>query len=207
MYDNAYDQSDSADLESEGRVMSNVINMGGGYANLQEKTISAAQTEQSVTPPSGVDGFSKVTVKAAPLQTKGVVPSYTQQRVTADVDYYGLGAVVVGALTGEKAIVKSAATPYTTQSFKVANDVGIDNVTSVTIYHNSAATGTVEGTVLETYNVGTNAGVELLISSAGPTVQSPTLPMVAADNKYVSLFFSGAVFSLSGSYTVIITGT
>lgn len=187
--------------------MANVINMGGGYANLQGKTVSAAQTEQSIAPPSGVDGFSKVTVKAAPLQTKGVVPSYTQQRITADANYYGLDAVVVGALTGEKAIVKSAATPYTTQSFKIANDVGIGNVTSVAIYHNSAATGTVEGTVLETYNIGANAGVELQISSAGPTVQSPTPPVVTVDNEYVSLFFSGVAFSLSGAYTVIVTGT
>lgn len=207
MYDKAYDQSDSADLESEGRVMSNVINMGGGYANLQEKTVSAAQTEQSIAPPSGVDGFSKVTVKAAPLQTKGVVPSYTQQRITADANYYGLDAVVVGALTGEKAIVESAATPYTTQNFKIANDVGIGNVTSVAIYHNSTAAGTVEGTVLEAYNVGANVGVELLMSSAGLTAQSPTIPVITVDDEYVSLFFGGAVFSLSGAYTVIVTGT
>lgn len=65
MYDNAYNQSDSADLESEGRVMSNVINMGGSGANLQSKSINPSKVPYTAKPDTDYDGFSMVTFEKA----------------------------------------------------------------------------------------------------------------------------------------------
>ena len=207
MYDKAYDQSDSADLESEGRVMSNVINMGGSGANLQEKTVSAAQTEQSVTPPSGVDGFSKVTVKAAPLQTKGVVPSYTQQRVTADAAYYGLEAVVVGALTGEKANRQESLYPETMMYIKVPNTAGLTNVTGVAMQHNDPTTLTSLKTISLMYVPAASTGVEIAWDGTNATVQYRNAPTISFGSDYIAISFTGVTLDTGNTYKVIVTGT
>lgn len=95
MYNNTYNQSDSADLESEGRVMSNVINMSGGAADLQSKTVNPSTSQQVVRPDTGKDGLSQVTVNAMKLQSKTVSPSTSQQTVKPDSSYNGLSQVTV----------------------------------------------------------------------------------------------------------------
>lgn len=95
MCDNAYNQSDSADLESEGRVMSNVINMSGGAADLQSKTVNPSTSQQVVRPDTGKDGLSQVTVNAMKLQSRTVSPSTSQQTVKPDSSYNGLSQVTV----------------------------------------------------------------------------------------------------------------
>ena len=91
MYDKAYDQSDSADLESEGRVMSNVINMGGSGANVQSKTVKSTATQQTITPPAGVDGFNPVIVQAVEpgakvIYAEAVTPTSTTQMVVPNTE-------------------------------------------------------------------------------------------------------------------------
>lgn len=71
----------------------------GGPINLQAKTASAATTAQNITPDSGYDGLSKVTINAATKQNKTVAPSTSQQTVSPDSGYYGLNAVTVSAVT------------------------------------------------------------------------------------------------------------
>lgn len=44
--------------------MANVINMVGGGANIQSKTVKSSDVKQTITPPDGVDGFSPVIVEA-----------------------------------------------------------------------------------------------------------------------------------------------
>lgn len=187
--------------------MANVINMGGGYANLQEKTVSAAQTEQSVTPPSGVDGFSKVTVKAAPLQTKGVVPSYTQQRITADEDYYGLEAVVVGALTGEMANRQESLYPETMMYIKVPNTAGITNVTGIVLRHNDPSEVSGLATIALVYIPATSVGLEISWDKTNTYVQYRDVPVVVCNSDYIQISFTGVTLDTGHTYGVIVTGT
>lgn len=99
MCDNAYNQSDSADLESEGRVMSNVINMSGGAADLQSKTVNPSTSQQVVRPDTGKDGLSQVTVNAMKLQNKSITPSTLPVSYFPDSGYDGLSKLTVGKPT------------------------------------------------------------------------------------------------------------
>lgn len=113
MYDNAYNQSDSTDLESEGRVMSNVINMSGGAADLQSKTVNPSTSQQVVRPDTGKDGLSQVTVTPIKLQSKTVSPSTSQQIIRSDSSYNGLSQVTVnGAALQSKTVTPSSSTQY-----------------------------------------------------------------------------------------------
>ena len=95
MCDNAYNQSDSADLESEGRVMSNVINMSGGAADLQSKTVNPSTSQQVVRPDTGKDGLSQVTVNAMKLQSKSDTPASLPTTYSPSSGNDGLSYVTV----------------------------------------------------------------------------------------------------------------
>jgi len=68
---------------------------------------SITGTEQIINPPSGVTGFSKVTVNPINLQDKTVVPNENIQEVTADTGYSGLNKVTVNKIETEQKTVKS----------------------------------------------------------------------------------------------------
>lgn len=68
---------------------------GGGAPKLQSKTVAPAKTAVSVTPDTGYDGLSKVTVNAVKTQAKSVTPGASQQTVTPDSAYMGLSSVTV----------------------------------------------------------------------------------------------------------------
>ena len=79
--------------------MANVINMGGSGANIKSKTVKSSQTQQTITPPNGVDGFNPVIVSPFTLQSKTVTPSTSQQVVRPDTGKDGLSQVTVAGDT------------------------------------------------------------------------------------------------------------
>ena len=84
-----YDVTDKASAE---------VNVSGGSATLQTKSVTPTASQQVVAPDNGYDGLSSVTVSAAPIQSsKTVTPGASQQTVQPDSGYLGLAQVIVEA--------------------------------------------------------------------------------------------------------------
>lgn len=71
--------------------MANVINMCGGGANVQSKTVQSTSVQQLLTPPAGVDGFSPVIVQpvdpgAKVIYAEAVTPTSTTQIVVPNTE-------------------------------------------------------------------------------------------------------------------------
>lgn len=67
---------------------------------LQEKTVTPTTSKQTVTPDSGYDGMSKVTVNAVSTETKSVTPTTSEQNVTPSSGKF-LDKVTVNAIPGD----------------------------------------------------------------------------------------------------------
>lgn len=122
------------------------ITIGGGSAPvLQEITVrSNANEQQVITPPEGVDGFSKVTVRKRPLTTKTIQPSTTEQTYSAwDEDYYGYSSVTVGAMKIDLVINPSGGTAPTEISDYLF--AGQENLRSVKINNALSTEGVTVG--------------------------------------------------------------
>ena len=79
--------------------MSNVINMSGGAADLQSKTVDPSTSQQVVKPDTGKDGLSQVTVNAMKLQSKSNTPEFLPTTYSPSSGYDGLSSVTVGKPT------------------------------------------------------------------------------------------------------------
>lgn len=69
------------------------IPSGGG--TYQSKTATPTASEQTITPDTGYDGLSAVTVNPAPLEAKTITPSAQEQVVTPTAPNIGLSSVTV----------------------------------------------------------------------------------------------------------------
>ena len=76
------------------------VAVSGEAPTLQSKTVTPGTSAQTVTPDSGYDGLSQVTVGAVQVQEKTVTPGTAVQMVTPDAGKY-LSKVTVGAVSGE----------------------------------------------------------------------------------------------------------
>lgn len=76
------------------------VAVSGEAPTLQSKSVTPGTSAQTVTPDSGYDGLSKVTVGAVQVQEKTVTPGTSAQTVTPDAGKY-LSKVTVGAVAGE----------------------------------------------------------------------------------------------------------
>ena len=114
--------------------MANNISQIQTNPNLQAKSASASTSQQVITPDSGYDGLSQVTIAAATKQAKTVSPTTSQQVITPDSGYYGLSQVAVNAVE-----TQTKTTTPTTRSATAA-EVTPDSgkfLTKVTVNTNS----------------------------------------------------------------------
>lgn len=86
------------------------VAVSGEAPTLQSKSVTPSTSEQTVTPDSGYDGLSQVTVGAVQIQEKTVTPSTSAQTVTPDAGKY-LSKVTVGAVAGEPVLSTLSVSP------------------------------------------------------------------------------------------------
>lgn len=86
------------------------VAVSGEAPSLQEKSVTPGTSAQTVTPDSGYDGLSQVTVGAVQVQEKSVTPSTSAQTVTPDAGKY-LSKVTVGAVAGEPVLSALSVSP------------------------------------------------------------------------------------------------
>ena len=119
----------------------NIARSLAGGGNLQEKIVSASTSADiSVTPDSGYDGMSKVTIQRVRLQTKSAVPRATVQNIEPDNEYDGLKRVTVqkipgglGAMTLTGDDIQSVDTTNKEIKIKTPSGLNVDEITRVTI--------------------------------------------------------------------------
>lgn len=99
-------------------MMANVINMGGSGANVQSKTVKSTATQQTITPPAGVDGFNPVIVQAVEpgakvLYAEGVTAtSGTQLSVPNTEGITRVKAVIISARNSATGTVMALTEAY-----------------------------------------------------------------------------------------------
>lgn len=86
------------------------VAVSGEAPTLQSKTVTPGTSAQTVTPDSGYDGLSQVTVGAVQVQEKSVTPGTSAQTVTPDAGKY-LSKVTVGAVAGEPGLSALGVSP------------------------------------------------------------------------------------------------
>ena len=178
--------------------------------NLQSKTITPSVTQQIVSPDSGYDAFSQVTVNAIELQEKTITPTTSQQVVTSDTGYDGLSEVTVNAMPSG-----TAGTPIATKGTVSNHSISVTpSVTNTTGYIiGDTKTGTavtvsaselVSGTKTISASGTTDVTNYASASVAAGTAKTPATTVTANPTISVS---SGGLITASVSTTKSVTPT
>lgn len=179
--------------------MANVINMGGGGANVQSKTVKSTTTQQTLTPPSGVDGFSPVVVQALTLGRREVTPSDETQLISTPSGYDAMDAVIVNPQPNK--IVTATQSGLMAQTIAIAAD--ITTLKSLVLH---AASGSISGTGILALCY-TAAGFPYFIWSADGELAAGSGGSVSISNGFITITLPSGYTFANTSYTVTYCGT
>lgn len=116
----------------------------------QSKTVAAGTSDKIITPDTGYDALSSVTIQPTPSQSKSVTPSATSQTVTPDTGKL-LSSVSVDAVS-----LQSKSVTATTTAQTVTSDSGYTGLSEVTVNPQSHSETYTPAANTSNNNMGTN---------------------------------------------------